>query len=185
MPWPMTILWILAIIGILGSLSLVVVASVRIAFFHFRPSPLSTRHAENRLLQAALLAAIMGSVLLFVLPVYSGVVHTVSASSSGVASSAVTSQSSTFLQVNGPQVIPLFTVPVLFAVVPFAFARRRVRPIITGVCAFLLAGQAAVGMSGYGLFFAPSGVLMVLAGFVSIFWSLPNIRLQPPPEAGG
>jgi hypothetical protein len=182
----MIILWILAIIGILGSLLLVVVASVRIAFFRFRPSPLSTHLAEIRLLQAALLAAILGSVLLFVLPVYSSVVYTGSASTSGVASSSLTSHSSTFLQVNGPQVIPLFTVPVLFAVVPFAFARLRVRPIVAGACAFLLAGQAAVGMSGYGLFFAPSSVLMVLAGFVSIFGGhRPTLRCSRPAEAGG
>lgn len=62
----------------------------------------------------------------------------------------------------------LFTVPLLFALLPLLFLHMRYRALAYAVCAFLLAGQAGVGMSGYGLVFAPSGLLLVLAGFVSL-----------------
>lgn len=68
----------------------------------------------------------------------------------------------------GPRVIPLFTVPVLLAVAPFAFLTLRYRSFLIAVFAFLLAGQAAIGMSGYGLAFAPSSVLLMLAGFIGL-----------------
>ena len=75
----------------------------------------------------------------------------------------------TFLQVNGLLIIPLFTIPVLFALAPLALLQQRTRTLAFALCAFLLAGQAMVGMSGYGLAFAPSSVLLVIAGFVGIF----------------
>jgi hypothetical protein len=120
-------------------------------FLPHRCAPLVRNRPEQLAIGFSILLACIGSFLLFVIPAYSG--------SSG---------SRTFIEVNGPSVIPLFTIPVLFAFVPLVFWRVRVRAAIEGLCAFLLGGQAAIGMSGYGLFFGPSGAAMVVAGILAM-----------------
>lgn len=163
-----TALSLFALVAVIGGLLLVLIAFSRIAFWHFRPAPLFANRAELWTLSASLAIAILGSVWLFVGPAYSGATHTMSISSSGTVAQTVTESSRSFYEVNGPKAIPLFTVPVAFALLPFSFFRSRIRPIIQGFCAFLLGGQAAIGMSGYGLFYAPSGAIMLLAGILAL-----------------
>lgn len=153
-----------ALIAVIGGLLLALIAFTRITFWRFRPGLLFANRSELWTLSASLAVAILGSVWLFVGPAYTGVTHT----SSGNVAQAVTESSRSFYEVNGPIVIPLFTVPIAFALLPFGFFRSRARPIIQGLCAFLLGGLAAIGMSGYGLFFAPSGAIMLLSGVLSL-----------------
>lgn len=186
----MSALWLLAVAGLLGSLLLFVTAAFCLAFYKRRPFPVPAQQSERRLVLAAFAAAILGSAGLFILPAYTSsscsasLSVTVPAPSSASSSvsipmSSCPEQTSTFIQVNGPQVIPLFTVPILFAVIPLLLFKLRFRGLVFAVCAFLLAGQAAVGMSGYGLAFAPSSIILVLAGFLGIFGrSWPNKALN-------
>lgn len=183
----MIALWLGALAGLLGSVLLLIGGLVSLAFYSRRPFSTAATSAERKFVLAALATAILGSAGLFVFPAYqvsscpdsvsTAVSSAPPASTSSVSApmSACTAHSSTLFRVNGPQVIPFFTVPVLLAVIPFAFLKRRSRCLVFSVCAFLLAGQAAVGMSGYGLAFSPSSVLLVLAGFIGLF----NNRAQP------
>ena len=177
----MTTLYLLALAGLFGSVLLFIAVIIRLALFSRRPFQVSATTSERKLVFGALVAAILGSVGLFVVPAYQGsscsvsvsaTVSPASPSESSVVSipmsSGCTEHSPTFFQANGPQVIPLFTIPVLFAVIPLAFLKRRFRGLVFAICAFLLAGQAAVGMSGYGLAFSPSSAILVLAGFLGI-----------------
>ena len=176
----MTALWLFALAGLLGSVLLLLAGLGLLAFYSRRPFPVIATSTERKFVFAAFAAAILGSVGLFVLPAYQGSSCSVSVSATvspaspsqsstvSIPMSACTEHSPTFIQANCPQVIPLFTVPVLFAVIPFAFLRRRFRSVAFSVCAFLLAVQAAVGMSGYGLAFSPSSVLLVVAGFIGL-----------------
>jgi hypothetical protein len=163
-----TALSLFALIAAIGGLLLALIAFIRIAFWRFRPRPLFANRSELWTLSASLAIAILGSVLLFVVPVYSGVTHTISISSGGTVAQVVAESSRSFYEVNDPKVIPLFTVPISFALLPFGFFRSRTRPIIQGLCAFLLGGLAAIGMSGYGLFYAPSGAIMLLSGVLAL-----------------
>jgi hypothetical protein len=163
-----TALSIFALIAVIGGLLLALIAFSRIAFWRFRPTPLFANRAELWTLSVSLAVAILGSVWLLVGPAYSGVTYTMSISSSGAVAPTVTESSRSFYEVNGPKVILLFTVPVAFALLPFGFFRSRIRPIIQGLCAFLLGGQGIIGMSGYGLFYAPSGAIMLLAGILAL-----------------
>ncbi|EJZ9206265.1 hypothetical protein RZC90_006894 [Pseudomonas aeruginosa] len=176
----MTILWLIAITGLLGSVVLFFSVSIRLFFFSSRPFQASASNFERKLVLAALVAAVLGSIGLFVVPVYQGGSCSVSASVSlppgsasqsatvNIPSSGCTEHSSTFFQANSPQVIPLFAIPLLFAAIPFALLKSRFRGLVFAICAFLLAAQAAMGMSGYGLAFAPSGIILVAAGFIGI-----------------
>ena len=191
----MTALWLLALAGLLGSVLLLIAGFGLLAFYSRRPFSEVATSTERRFVFGAFAAAIIGSVGLFVLPAYQGrscsasisaTVSPASPSTSSVVSipmSACTNHSSTFFQVNGPKVIPLFTVPVLLSVIPFAFLRLRFRSVAFSVCAFLLAGQAAVGMSGYGLAFSPSSVLLVVAGFIGLFSQRAQQGAAPDPHA--
>lgn len=163
-----TALSLFALIAVVGGLLLTLIAFSRIAFWRFRPTPLFANRVELWTVSASLAAAILGSVWLFVSPGYSGVTYTMSISSSGAVANTVTESSRSFYEANGPKVIPLFTVPVAFALLPLGFFRSRIRPIIQGLCAVLLGGQGIIGMSGYGLFFAPSGAIMLLAGILAL-----------------
>lgn len=183
MPSFIATFWLLASAGLLGSALLLLVSAFWLSLPRYRALVKPAAASERHLLWAALVAAILGSLGLFVLPAYTGsscsaslsvTVSPPSPSSAPVVSANIPASScpehrATFLQVNGPQVIPLFTIPVLFAVVPLVILRLRFRALVFALCAFLLAGQAAVGMSGYGLAFAPSSVLLVIAGLVGIF----------------
>lgn len=163
-----TALSLFALVAVIGGLLLVLIAFSRIAFWRFHPLPLFANRSELWTLGASLAVAILGAVWLFVVPAYQGVEHTMSISSSGTVSQAVTESSRSFYEVNGPKVIALFTVPVAFALLPFGFFRSCIRPIIQGFCAFLLGGQGIIGLSGYGLFYAPSGAIMLLAGILAL-----------------
>ena len=174
----MTILWLLALVGLLGSVLLFLAAAFRLTFYKRRPFPVPAESSERRWVYAAFVAALLGSAGLFLLPAYKGSSCSVSMSvtasqpaSSNVVSFPMSScpeSTSTFFQVNGPQVIPLFTVPIAFALIPFALFKLRLRGLAFALCAFLLAGQAAIGMSGYGLAFAPSSIFLVAAGFIGL-----------------
>jgi hypothetical protein len=172
----MIALWLLALLGIVSSVALLLAELIRLTRFERKPFAVPALHLERQLLWLALIAALLGSLGLFVLPAYTSISCSASISVSGNASGdtpllspCTASESSTFVQVNGPQVIPLFTIPVVFALVPLGCMRLRVRAVVFAICAFVLAGQAAIGMSGYGLAFAPSSVFLVAAGFVGVF----------------
>lgn len=176
-----TALWLFALAAVLGGLLLAIIAFCRIAIWRFRPARLFANRAELWALGTSLAAAIAGSVWLFVGPAYS----VMSVSSSGTVTQSVTESSVSFYEINGPAVVPLFTVPVVFAVLPFGLFRCRVRPIVQGLCAFLLGGQAAIGMSGYGLLFSPSGVIMLLAGIFALRAHTAQCdQTDGPPSAG-
>lgn len=174
----MTVLWVLAMSGLLGGTALLLVSSFVLAVRRYRSLLRPASGTERRLVWAAVVAAVLGSLALVFVPAYKSTSCSVSVSVSAPSSAGVTpdtpdaacvEQTATFVQVNEPVVILLFTVPILFALVPLFLHRLRFRGVVLGICAFLLAGQAAIGMSGYGLAFAPSSVLLVLAGFVGVF----------------
>jgi len=127
---------------------------------------------EFKVMAAAVSLAVLGSILLFVLPVYSGSAATLAAEvlpDDTVRHREIQiNETRTFLEVNGPGVIPLFTVPIAFTFLPFLAQRSSLRPALQGLCAFLLGAQAAMGMSGYGLFFGPSGLAVLTAGLIAI-----------------
>lgn len=176
----MTALWLLALLGLVGSGLLLVAVLIRWALFSRHALPAVATALERTLLWLALVAALAGSASLLAMPAYQGGSCSFAATvvaPSGTASMAsevsiptadCTANSATFLQMNGPQLLPLFTLPVLFALIPFAFRHWRFRSLVYAPCAFLLAAQAAMGMSGYGLVFAPSSVALLLAGLASI-----------------
>lgn len=174
----MTVLWVLAMGGLLGGAALLLVSLFVLAVRRYRSLLKPAAGTERRLVWAAVVAAVLGSLTLAFAPAYESTNCSVSVSVTAPSSTGVTydtqgtacaEQTATFVQVNGPVVILLFTVPILFALVPLFLRRPRYRGLVLGFCALLLAGQAAIGMSGYGLAFAPSSVLLVLAGFVGIF----------------
>lgn len=178
----MVTFWLLALAGLGGSALLLFVAAQRLLFTRYRELLKPAATSERRWAWAALVAAVLGCVGLFVLPVYvgsscstplpvpdSGPSFSAPVDSLNIPVSPCPARYATFLQVNGPQVIPLFMVPVLFAMLPLALLRQRFRGLVFAVCAFLLAGHATIGMSGYGLAFAPSSVFLVVAGFFGIF----------------
>ena len=158
---------LLAAAAVFGGALLALFALIRAAFWRFRPAPLLANRGELWAVNASLVAAVLGSCWLLFGPAYSGAIHSASLSSSGAISESVTHTTETFVEANGTGVIPLLTLPVLFTLLPFAFWRFRPRPIVEACCALLLGGQAAVGMSGYGLFFAPSGFIMLIAGVLA------------------
>lgn len=179
-------------VAMLGGFIVAVWAIVRL-FLRHKPLRLSANTMELRLLAASFIAACLGSSWLFLAPAYSGgnsctthqTIHPaesrreVSTGPNGETLETVTHSSSaktvvledgncekrtrTFLEVNGPGVIPFFTVPIAFTLIPFAFFALRVRPLIEAIVAFLLGGQMAIGMSLYGAAFGPAGVLMLVA----------------------
>jgi hypothetical protein len=162
----LTVLALLAAAAVLFGALLALVGAVRAAL-QFRPAPFGSNRPEAWALAAAVLAAVLGCLWLFVGPAYVGFVGSGSISSSGATAISAVETTRSFYSVNGPKVIPLFVLPVLIALAPFGSRSWRTRPIVYGLCALLLGGQAAVGISGYGLFFAPSGALMVLAGILA------------------
>lgn len=162
--------WWLALSGLMGSLLLLLVALACLSMRRHRERISAAGPAERRLAWAVLLAAVLGSATLFVVPAYSGTEcgQSVGPATASAGEMNCVERRSSFVAVNGPQVIPLFTIPLLFAVLPLLLLRWRFRGPVFAVCAFLLAGQAAVGMSGYGLVFAPASLLLVGAGFIGI-----------------
>ncbi|MGR8942139.1 MAG: hypothetical protein ACU83P_11175 [Gammaproteobacteria bacterium] len=145
----LTASWIVSLGAVIGGALVFVAGLIGAAHLPSRCVPLDRNRPEQLALGLSIVLAGIGCFLLFTLPVYGGT-------------------NRTFIEVNGAYVIPFFTVPVTFAVIPLLFFRTRFRPAIEGLCAFLLGVQAAVGMSGYGLFFGPSGMAMVLAGILAM-----------------
>jgi hypothetical protein len=143
--------WIVSLGAFIGGTLVFVAGLIGAVLLPSRYLPLVRNRSEQLALGFSIVFACIGCFLLFTLPVYSG-----------------TNGSKTFIEVNGSYLIPFFIAPLTFAVFPLLFFRGRFRPAIEGLCAILLGVQAAVGMSGYGLFFGPSGITMVLAGILSI-----------------
>lgn len=173
----LTVFGLLATVVVLFGALLALVASVR-AVLHFQPAPFGSSRPEVYALAAAVLAAVLGCLWLFLGPAYAGSSGNGSISPSGTVAHSTSEATLSFYAVNGPKVIPLFVLPVLVALAPFGARRWRTRPIIYGLCALLLGGQAAIGISGYGLLFAPSGALMLLAGILAS-WRLGRMPHNP------
>ncbi|MGR9035356.1 MAG: hypothetical protein ACU83O_02050 [Gammaproteobacteria bacterium] len=131
-----------------------------------RDNPMSP--PELKAMAAAMGLAVLGSILLFVFPAYSSEGGTLAAEILPDATSRQTIETKTFLEVNGSGVIPFFTLPIVFALLPYFARRSCLRPALQGLCAFILGAQAAMGMSGYGLFFGPSGLAVLTAGLISM-----------------
>lgn len=163
---------LLAVFAFLGGALLALVATARALVWRYRSAPLYANRVELRTLSASVAAAALGALSLVVLPFKTGYSGSGSMSSLG---SEMSMSLPSVVEVSRPliafslQVIPLLVAPVLIALAPFAVARSGWRPIVQGLCAMLLGAHAAIGMTGYGTFFAPSGVLMVAAGiFASV-----------------
>lgn len=133
---------------------------------------------HNRLERTALFCsiglAVLATTLLMVLPFYAGVSSTSTITVGPDGFSQVVSESNrswfsrTLVGVNGPVVVVLIAAPILIAGLPLLFSRLRMRPAIEGCCALLLGGQALMGMSGYGVFFGPSALVMVTASVFAL-----------------
>lgn len=172
-------------------------ATVQVVIFRRLPARLSCNLIERRLLLASVIAAVLGSAWLFLAPAYGdhpcSSAATVSSTTMTTRRSEVGPEgerievveyaaqsraipddldckrsTKTFYVVNGPSVIPLFTIPIVFTLIPFAFYALRIRPIIEGLIALLLGAQLFIGLSMYGTAFGPSGVLMVLAALAAL-----------------
>lgn len=77
-------------------------------------------------------------------------------------------RTSTMYETNGPRVIAPFTLPILVTLVPWVFYAVRLRPLVEAIAAVLLGCQMAIGMSMYGVAFAPSAFFMLLAALVAL-----------------
>lgn len=157
------LLWFLALIGFLGGALLFLATSFRFGFPRYRSLVRPAGKIERYLVWAAFLAALIGSLSLFLIPLRTEIDCsaspriTVSPEPNIIITvpSACSERGVSFVTINGLQVIPLLTIPIIFAVVPLALLGWFFRSFLFAVFASLLAGQAAVGMSGYGLVFAP------------------------------
>lgn len=146
------------------------------AFSLFRRTQLTKLFAnrpEYIALFTSIFLSVAGFTALLVVPMYQGT-ETQGQISIDAGTGITVSQSTTeetsksFVEVNGIAVLPLFIAPVFIALLPLLFFSLGVRPAVEGFCALLLGGQAAIGMSGYGTFFGPSAVVMVIAGILAL-----------------
>ena len=62
----------------------------------------------------------------------------------------------------------IFGLPVALIGLTFAVSRFKIRPVLEGLVTCLLALQAGIGMSGYGLYFLPSAIAMLVATVLSL-----------------
>jgi hypothetical protein len=164
----LNVLALLAVVAVVGGALLALVAMARSFIWRFRSAPLYASRIELSALAASVAAAVLAVLWLLVGPFYSGFSGSGSISLGGTASLSAVAGTRSFYAVNGTKVIPFLALPILIALVPFAAARRGARAAVQGLCALLLGGQAVIGMSGYGLLFAPSGVLMLAAGILAL-----------------
>ena len=160
----------IAALSLFGAVGLFFVSLVATISGHSRPPSLFSNRLERTLVLCSIAAAIVGSVLLFTMPAYSVVqnVQSISPATGATSKGNSSTGTRTFFEVNGPSVILFFTVPIVFCLIPLVFAHWRGRPITEALSAFLLAGMGFFGMSGFGLNFAPSAGLMLLAGIVAM-----------------
>lgn len=159
---------LLAVVAVVGGALLALIAVARSFMWRFRSAPLHASRIELAALTASVAAAVLAVLWLVVGPFYSGYSGSGSVSLEDAVSLSAVADTRSFFAVNGANVIPFLTFPVLIALVPFAAARRGARAGVQGLCALLLGSQAFIGISGYGLFFAPSGVLMLAAGILAL-----------------
>lgn len=185
-------------VAAIGGFIAAIGATVQVLVFRRFPARLSCNLIERRLLLASVVAAVLGSAWLFLAPAYgsSSCSSPVAVSSTTTISRGsevdpdgeriefidFTSQSTTvpdessdckwstetFYEVNGPSVIPLFTIPIVFTLIPLAFHALRIRPIVEGGIGLLLGAQLLIGMSMYGAAFGPSGIFMVFAALAAL-----------------
>lgn len=163
----LSVLAVLAVVAAVGGTLLAMAAVARATLWHFRSVPLHGGSAESWALRASVVAAVLGALWLAVGPFYSGFAGSATLSLAGTTSLAAGPRSSSLLAGNGPAVIPWLALPVLVAHVPFGFRARATRPVAQSLCAVVLAAQGVIGISGYGLFFAPSAVLMLVAALLA------------------
>lgn len=74
----------------------------------------------------------------------------------------------TFIEVNGPGLIVVFSIPVVFTLLPWMFYGLRIRPLIEALLAMILAVLCVVGMSMWGAAFSPSAFFMLLAALAAL-----------------
>lgn len=164
---PVSVLAVLATVAAVGGVLLSVATVIRAAKSRFRSEPFRSGSAEGYALHAAVAAAVLAVLWLNVGPFYSGFAGSGTFSLAGTASLSAGPRSSSFVSTNGAAVLPLVVLPVVVALLPFGFRSRGTRPVAEAVCAVVLAGQAVIGISGYGLLFAPSAVLMLVAAILA------------------
>ena len=160
-------------IAFIGGALLIVIG---LGFSLFRQNQLTKLFAnrpESIALFASIVLAVAGFTALFVAPVYQGtkIQSQISVdTTAGITTIESTSEetSKSFVGANGIELLPLFIAPVFITLLPLLFFQLSIRPAIEGISALLLGGQAAIGMSGYGAFFGPSGVAMVIAGILAL-----------------
>ncbi|WP_372987404.1 hypothetical protein [Marinobacter sp.] len=160
-------------IAFIGGALLIVIG---VGFSLFRRTQLTKLFAnrpESIALFTSIFLAVAGFTALLVAPVYQGTetrsqISIEPATGITISESTTEETSKSFVEVNGIEVLPLFIAPVFIALLPMLFFNLGIRPAVEGICALLLGGQAAIGMSGYGTFFGPSGLVMVIAGILAL-----------------
>ncbi|WP_036132112.1 hypothetical protein [Marinobacter nitratireducens] len=167
------VLFVSSAIAFIGGALLIFIG---LGFFLFRRTQ-STKLFANRpefiALLTSIFLAVAGFTALLVAPVYQGTETRTQVSiepATGVTFGESTTEKTrkSFVEVNGIEVLPLFIAPVFIALLPMLFFKLGIRPVVEGICALLLGGQAAIGMTGYGTFFGPSGLVMVIAGILAL-----------------
>lgn len=160
-------------IAFIGGALLMVLGFAISLFSRTRLTKLFANRPEYIALFTSILLALAGFTALLVVPVYQGTetqgqISIESATGITISESTTKETSKSFVEVNGIAVLPLFIAPVFIALLPLLFFSLGIRPVVEGFCALLLGGQAALGMTGYGTFFGPSAVVMVIAGILAL-----------------
>lgn len=160
-------------IALIGGALLTVIGFGLSLFRRSQLTKLFANRPESIALFTSIFLAVAGFTALLVVPVYQGTetqgqISIESATGITISESTTKETSKSFVEVNGIEVLPLFIAPVFIALLPLLFFSLGIRPAVEGICALLLGGQAAIGMTGYGTFFGPSAVVMVIAGTLAL-----------------
>jgi|GEM_PF-4736108 len=160
-------------IAFVGGALLIVIGFGFSLFRRTQLTKLFANRPESIALATSIFLAVVGFTVLLVAPLYQGTetrtqISLDSAAGVIIGESKTEETSKSFVGVNSIAVLPLFIAPVFIALLPLLFFNLGIRPVVEGICALLLGGQAAIGMSGYGAFFGPSGLVMVIAGILAL-----------------
>jgi hypothetical protein len=116
--------------------------------------------SRNVLIALAALWATGVSLYLLFAPTYGSSVSTYGPNST--ASRSETRSYATLLDVNGPQILFVLSLPVLLALSPLAFRKHR-RAALLGAGALMLC-FSVLGALSVGTFYLPTALLLLLAG---------------------
>ncbi|MDX1456234.1 MAG: hypothetical protein R3276_01520 [Marinobacter sp.] len=161
------LLWLVAEILAVASLGLMLIAMLRIVFFRFRPPPFHPASLEHWLLIGSILAVLVTALYFHTGWQPETIQISIQRLGDGttVYNQSVAEPARLRLEWSGIGAFFMFLVlPLMIAMLAWSMKRTRIRPILYGVCALLMVGQSAIGMSGYGLFYLPAALFLLLAG---------------------